>query len=125
MLHQPAYMTFLWTLVRPFMKKKLRDRVHFFGSKVEVSAAMGDRHEYVSSPTHCGYSHVPRSRFLRPQRHAIKTIAPCRWLCRLLRQAFREYIAPEYLPAEFGGTLQEDPSTWISARCLTNPSLQE
>jgi hypothetical protein len=54
-VNQPRYMNFLWALVRPFMKKKLRERVHFIGTDVA---------------------------------------------------AFHDFIDPEVLPEEFGGTLQ-------------------
>jgi hypothetical protein len=54
-VNQPRYMNFLWALVRPFMKKKLRERVHFIGTDVA---------------------------------------------------AFHEFIDPQVLPPEFGGTLE-------------------
>jgi hypothetical protein len=51
---QPGYMSFLWAIVRPFMSKKMRQRVHFLGHDVaafhefidpEVGAGAGWRRQ--------------------------------------------------------------------------------
>ena len=31
MVNQPAYMSFIWAVVRPFMSEKMKSRVHFIG----------------------------------------------------------------------------------------------
>jgi hypothetical protein len=42
LVKQPAYMNFLWALVRPFMKQKLRERVHFIGQDLAAFAQFID-----------------------------------------------------------------------------------
>jgi hypothetical protein len=34
-VHQPAFMTFMWAIARPFMSKKMRDRVMLLGDGFE------------------------------------------------------------------------------------------
>eukprot|EP00879_Flechtneria_rotunda_P018511 GHRR01019423.1.p1 GENE.GHRR01019423.1~~GHRR01019423.1.p1 ORF type:complete len:133 (+),score=52.57 GHRR01019423.1:1211-1609(+) len=41
-VNQPAYMRFLWAIVKPFMSKKLRQRVHFIGSNTAAFAKFID-----------------------------------------------------------------------------------
>ena len=40
--NQPAFMNFLWALVRPFMTPKMRERVHLLGKDVSAFAGVMD-----------------------------------------------------------------------------------
>ena len=34
MVKQPAFMSFVWAIMRPFMQTKLRQRIHFHGNRL-------------------------------------------------------------------------------------------
>jgi CRAL/TRIO domain len=41
-VHQPAFMSFLWTIVRPFLGEKMRRRIFFHGADIDSLADVMD-----------------------------------------------------------------------------------